>query len=94
MWERYEIGQLILEAMERRGMTRQELIQRLGYTNFSKGFRKVDAAIRGGDGDRIMLERIGEVLDISPREIETALTATRNRQVQSVIQSIIPKLRR
>lgn len=94
MWERYEIGQLILEAMERRGMSRQELIRRLGYTNFSKGFRKVDAAIRGGDGDRIMLERIGEVLDISPREIETALTATRNRQVQSVIQSIIPKLRR
>jgi hypothetical protein len=79
--------------MQQKGMTRQTLVAALGYTNATKGLRKVDAVIRGEETGE-MLDRVCMVLGIDRYEIDAATAATREKLVRERVDSIMPRIRR
>ncbi len=51
--EMFELGIFITEEMKRKGIKKSELVKRIGYSNLSKGLRKLDGCIKEGHPARL-----------------------------------------
>ena len=60
-----EIGSLLRGQMKATGVSRQQLVGRLGYRNLTKGLRRLDALIAGQRVRGSLLSRLAELLGVS-----------------------------
>ena len=72
---RYSLGQVIIDEMNRQGISRLELASRAGYKNITKGMRRLDG-ILDGSGELVLLRQFSEALGIAPDRLERALAET------------------
>lgn len=71
----YAIGRLVLREMERQKLSVADLVRRLGYTNISKGCRRIQGLLRTGF-DPILVPELARALCIDQRAVDDALMET------------------
>ncbi|MEH6727652.1 MAG: hypothetical protein V7703_15965 [Hyphomicrobiales bacterium] len=79
MSDKNSISKIIRDRLDVLGLSRRQLVQRLGYSNINKGFRRLEAIL---DGDRRTARnfavKLSSALEVDIAEIETAITADCN----------------
>jgi hypothetical protein len=71
------ITALIIRRSHELGLSRAELVRRAGYTNISKGLRRLDALCDGNFGNaRGLLEVLPTALQVTPDELRQAVEDT------------------
>ncbi|PWC83377.1 hypothetical protein [Azospirillum sp. TSO5] len=72
---RYAVGQLILAEMNRQGLSRADFARRLGYTNITKGLRRVDLLLDTGE-EPMLIPKLASGLGIDQAVVDQAVAAT------------------
>lgn len=79
MSDRNSLSEIIRDRLDVLGLSRRQLVKRLGYSNINKGFRRLEAIL---DGDRRTARnfalKLSSALEVDIAEIETAITADCN----------------
>ncbi len=70
------LGQFILAKAQEAGLSRRDIVPRLGYPNLNKSYRRFDQVIHGNIYNHELLERIAQVLGVDYAEIDAARQAT------------------
>ena len=73
----YTIQKYVLEKMKEKGIRRSEFVQRIGYSNVSKGCRRFDEFINGKDYNRKIVENIYMALAVAKEEVDDKLRETK-----------------
>jgi hypothetical protein len=55
---RYPIGQLLLDVIDKSGLTPRDFFAELGFENFSKSVERLDCWLARGEGNPLLLERL------------------------------------
>ncbi|WP_149472019.1 hypothetical protein [Roseomonas genomospecies 6] len=76
---RFAVGRLIVSKMRRLDLSRADLARRLGYSNISKGLRRLDHLLSTGD-DPTLVPKIASALGIEHAAVEQALAATQKER--------------
>ncbi len=71
------IGDLIETRRKELGLSKLDVIQRLGYVNISKGYRRYDAFFAGNIEQRFFLDNLASALCLQFEKISSALEKTR-----------------
>ena len=85
MTGRFEIATLIEHRAREVGLSRADIAGRLGYRNFVKGIRRIDAICAGElDDSPDLLARLPDALEVAPSLVREAIAHTREqvRQLQ------------
>jgi len=83
----YPIGTLITEGLKTKDMQRKDLVCALGYTNFNKGRRKLDACLDKGDcSNEFLRKHLARVLGLTPTQVEEAVHLTEEKKKQEADQ--------
>ena len=72
----YEIGKLISRIIGGDRAKRTQIVKRMGYTNLSKGYRRLDTLIRTGCIPSELLPKLAQALDTNLQTIGQALEET------------------
>jgi hypothetical protein len=72
----YPLSRLILDRAAELGLTRSDLVARLGYVNSSKGHRVLTQALHSGSVTPFVLKRLATALEIDQSEVDKTLAAT------------------
>lgn len=86
MTARYPLGRLLIDEMCRQGISRAQLASRIGYKNITKGLRRLDHIVGGGE-DQVVLQKIARTLEIHPDALERALAETQAEQATEQAES-------
>ena len=83
----YPIGTLITEGLKTKGMKRKDLVRALGYTNFNKGRRNLDACMgKGKCSNEFLRQHLPLVLGLTPAQVEEAIHLTEEKKRQEADQ--------
>jgi hypothetical protein len=74
--DRYPIGRLILHRASDLGLSRSEVVWRLGYLNADKGHRKLNRLLKTGVVPPQIGGMLAEALEIDPAIVEVGLAET------------------
>jgi hypothetical protein len=75
----YAIGELIVSAIKKSGMSRREVVEALGYQNINRGLRRLDRLIQENSCNNRFLTHLIDVLKIPPNEMKQAITKTNEK---------------
>ena len=64
---------LVFESMKKNKLSRNEIIQRMGYSNLNKGMRRLDRFLDGNEIDPTFVKRLTEALNIDPKEMQSSI---------------------
>jgi hypothetical protein len=74
----YPISDLITTGLTRSGMTRPDLVRAVGFTNLTKGLRRLDACLAEGDcTNSVLLRGLARTLGIDQGAVDEAVRLTR-----------------
>ncbi|MCH8076802.1 MAG: hypothetical protein IIC64_13390 [SAR324 cluster bacterium] len=76
---KYPIGRLVAKRARELGISRTEIVKRLGYTNPSKGLRRLDGHLATGQQTTHLLKRLPDVLGLETAQVEAAAAETRQQ---------------
>lgn len=82
----YPISRLIMDRAAELGLTRSEIVARLGYVNSSKGHRVLTEALRSGSITPFVAQRLASALNIDQSQVDEPLAATA-RQHQAEVDA-------
>ena len=72
----YPIGRLVLDRAKSLGLSRTELVQRLGYANLNTGHRALTELLMTGTPSPIIAGKLGETLEIEQDLVDAVMLAT------------------
>jgi len=70
------ITQLLSRTVKQSGLARVQIVEALGYSNLSKGCRRLDRHLAGEIRDADFMARLAQVLAVPTVQLEVALEAT------------------
>jgi hypothetical protein len=80
----YSIQKFVLEQIKEKGLKRAEFVRRAGYTNISKGCRRLDDFLNGDEFNPEFISRLKSALDDRSTKFEEQLRETK-REIQCEI---------
>jgi len=72
-----DIGVFVERRRKRLGLSRRELVERLGYANLAKGCRRYEAFLAGDIEQRFLLAHLPSALSASASEFDAVLARSR-----------------
>lgn len=81
------VVQLLRRFLQRSELNRIEIVKALGYTNLTKGCRRLDDHLRGERRDMEFLLRLAQTLEIPIAQLKVALEATEVQERSTQLQS-------
>jgi hypothetical protein len=72
----YPIGRLVFDRAKSLGLSRTELVQRLGYANLNTGHRALTELLMTGAPSPIIAGKLGETLEIEQDLVDAIMLAT------------------
>ena len=83
----YPIGTLITGGLKTKGVQRKDLVRALGYSNFNKGRRNLDACMDHGEcSNEFLRKHLPLVLGLTPAQVEEAIHLTEEKRRQEADQ--------
>lgn len=76
----YAISRLVLERAKILGLTRTDLVRRLGYENSSNGHRALTALLMTGTQSSTIAPRLADALEVEPDVLDQVSMATVHQQ--------------
>jgi len=64
----YAIQEFVLQKMNEKGITRTDLIKRAGYSNITKGIRRLDSFLAGDEYPQFLIENLHTAI-VEPKEL-------------------------
>jgi hypothetical protein len=74
--DRYPVGRFILERSRALGITRSDLVRRLGYRDIGSGHRALSEVLLTGVMPRHVAKHLANALDIEDALVESVIGAT------------------
>lgn len=75
------LQRLVHEAIRSQGMTRAELARRMGYTNISKGLRRLDALLYDLEGSDRLLPLLQKALSLPDAQLKVAVSQLQEKRI-------------
>ena len=77
-----QASSLVLEKMMQEGLSRSEVVRRLGYRNANKGIRRLDLFLKGEGTDSELVPKLITALDLDADSMHEAIDEDRLRDRQ------------
>src|SRR6266481_9625423 len=77
---RYPIGRFILERARALGISRGDLVHRLGYRDISSGHKALSAVLLAGMADPHIADRLANALEVDDALVESVIGATTHQK--------------
>jgi len=75
----YSIQEFVLEIMKQKNITTKELAKRLGYSNITKGIRRINAFLQYDEYNATIIDNLHSALDVPKDVIAKKLEETRQQ---------------